>query len=188
MWNNLCAIYRMESKAPLRAVGRSQPQALDVLDTGEDHVAAAAQYPGQGVDDLADQALHLLARGRHRVDVQLVLAGDPVDLGDRLVGRQQGRYLGQGVGAGLDLKITADRAADLLRVDDGGVFLDHPALLQRLDPRLDRHPADPHRLPDIGIGHPGVLDQQLDDLTVQAVQSFQKHGEKPPLSVFRGLL
>ena len=113
------------------------------------------------------------------MDVQLVLAGDPVDLGHRFVFFQPAGDFGQGVGQGLDLKVTAHRAADLLRVDDGGVLLDDPPLFQRLDAGLDRHPRDTHRLPDVGVGHPGVFDQQLNDALVQRVQTFQKHGKSP---------
>ena len=54
------------------------------------------------------------------MDVELVLAGDPVDLGDGLVFGQTAGHFGQGVGLRFDLNVTADRAADLLRVDDGG--------------------------------------------------------------------
>ena len=60
----------------------SQPQALDVLDLGQDDVAVAPDHPRQGVDDLPHQPLHLLAGGGHRVDVETAPPGNPVNLGD----------------------------------------------------------------------------------------------------------
>ena len=60
-------------------------QALDVLDPGQDDVAIAAHSAGQQVDDLPDQLLHLLAGGRHCVDMQLVFAGDTINLRNGLI-------------------------------------------------------------------------------------------------------
>ena len=42
----------------------------------------------QRVDDLADEALHLLRVGSHGVDMELVFAGDAVDLRDGIAGVQ----------------------------------------------------------------------------------------------------
>ena len=123
------------------------------------------------------------------MDVELVLAGDPVNLGDGLVFRQAANHFGQGVGPRLDLKVAGHRPADLLGVHNGGVFLNDPTLLQSLNPGFHRHPGNPHRLPDVRIGHPGVFDQKPDNLLVQLVQSFQEHGCQPPsLGAFRPLM
>ena len=161
--------------------GRSLPPAPDVLYPGQDDVAAAACHPGQRVDDLPEQGLHLLLGGGHRVDVELVFAGHPVNLGHRLIARQDRRHLRQGLRQGLDLEVAGHRAADPLGVDDSGILLDDPPPLQGLDPGLHRHPGNPHRLADVGVGHPGVLNQQPDDPLVQLVQSVQEHGPSPLL-------
>ena len=57
------------------------------------------------------------------MDVQLVAAGDPVDLGHGLVFQEKSGYLGKCVRGRLDLKIAGYRAVYLLRVDDCGVLM-----------------------------------------------------------------
>ena len=73
------------------------------------------------------------------MDVELVLAGDAVDLGDGIAAVQPVRNRPQAAWGGFDFKIAGNRAADLLGVDHGGVFLNDPLLLQGLDSGLDGH-------------------------------------------------
>ena len=72
-----------------------QAQTFDVLDAGEDDVGGNVPDARQRVDDLADEALHLLRVGSHGVDVELVFAGDAVDLRDGVAPVEYLRRLGE---------------------------------------------------------------------------------------------
>ena len=113
------------------------------------------------------------------MDVELILPRHAVNLRNGLVLLQRFRHLCQRVRQCFNLKIAGNRAADLLRIDDGGIFLNDPPLLQCLDTGFYRHPGYPYFLPDVGIRYPSIFNQQPDDLLVQRVQSFQKHGKAP---------
>lgn len=121
---------------------------------------------------MVEQVLHLLVGGGHGVDVELVAAGHPVDLGDGGAGLQPGHGLPKAPGGELQLKVAGHRPADFLGVDDGGVLLDDAPLLQGLDAAFHRHPGKAHLLPNVRVGEPGVLDEQGNNLLVQGVQTF----------------
>ena len=62
-----------------------KPEPFDVFYARKDYVAAAADDTGQGIDDIADQRLHLLVRSAYSVDVELILTSYPIDLSNRLI-------------------------------------------------------------------------------------------------------
>ena len=68
-----------------------------------------ASRAGQGIDDMVEQVLHLLVGGGHGVDVELVAAGHPVDLGDGGAGLQPGHGLPKAPGGELQLKVAGHR-------------------------------------------------------------------------------
>ena len=116
------------------------------------------------------KALHFFGRRSDGVNVQLVLSGYAVDLGDDILLIQYIRHLRQTFRRCFDFKIAGRRAADLLRIDDGCIFLDNPFLLQRLYPGLHRNPGYADPLTNIGIGNARVLYQQPHDFLIRFVQ------------------
>ena len=122
-----------------------------------------------------DQMFHFLIGRGHRMDMKFVFPRHPVNLRYRFILFQCLRRLRKGLRRKLQFKIAGHRAADLLRIDDRCVFLDHTSLLQRLDPGFHRYSGDPDFLADLRVRHAGVLDQKPDNFLVQFIQSFQKH-------------
>ena len=55
-------------------------------------------------------------------------------------------------------------ASEVGVVDPGGEALDDPALLEPADPLVDRGGRHADGLAEVGVAHPAVLDEQLDDL------------------------
>ena len=62
-----------------------QTQPLYVLDTRQNHITAAADHTGQGVNDRMQKNLHFFSGGGDGVDVQLVFSRHAVDLRDGIV-------------------------------------------------------------------------------------------------------
>ena len=109
------------------------------------------------------------------MDMQLVFAGHTVDLSDRIVPVQLIRDRPQAAWGRFNFKIAGYRAADLLGVDHGGIFLNNTFLLQGLNSGFDCHSGNADLLPDVGIGYAGIFDQQPYNFLVQFVQSVQIH-------------
>ena len=111
-----------------------------------------AGNPFEPVDLLADEVLEFVLRGGDRMHVQTAVAAHAVDLRHGVAAVQPVNHIAQRGGRGFDLKIAGDRAADLLRVDDGGVFLNDALLFERVDPAFDRDARQADLLSDFGIG------------------------------------
>lgn len=157
----------------------SQAQTFDIFDAREDDMGFHADRTLQTVDLLADELLQLVLRGGDRMDVQAAAAAHAVDLRHRVALVQPVDHGVQRGGGGLDLEIAGDRAADLLRVDDGGVFLDDALLFQRVDAAFDRHARQPDPVADLGVGVAGVPGQQGEDFLVKVVQTVEIHAGAP---------
>ena len=84
----------------------SQPQSLDVLDAGQDHIAAATGHTRQGVYDPVQKDLHFFGGSGDGVNVQLVLSRYAVDLCDGIVLTEDLGDLGQTPRRCFDFKIA----------------------------------------------------------------------------------
>ena len=84
--------------------------------------------------------------------VELAFSGHTVNLCDRVVFLQAGGSFRQGLRRGFNFEVAGDRPADFLRVDDRCVFLDDPALLERLHARAHGDARNPDLLADVRIG------------------------------------
>ena len=62
-----------------------QPQAFDVLDSGEDHIAAAFQNAGQLVYGFHNQFFHFLIGGSNRMHMKPALSRNTVNLRDGII-------------------------------------------------------------------------------------------------------
>ena len=111
--------------------------------------------------------------------MQAVFPGYTVDLCDRFIAHKDIDDLRKRVRVCLDLEIAGYCAADLLRIDHRRVFLDNAPALQRLYARFDGNAGDASLLPDLGLRHPRVCNQQADDLAVQLIKPIQKHALSP---------
>ena len=111
------------------------------------------------------------------MDVELVPAGNAINLRYGFIRLEKRNHLIEGIRSGFQLKIAGYGAAYFLGVDDGGVFFDDAPLFQGLNPGPDSHPGNTDLLADVRIRHAGIFYQQPDDLLIQLVETVEKHGK-----------
>ena len=146
-------------------------------------MAGTFQDTGKLINGMIKQVFHLLAGGGDRMDMESAFSCNPVNLCYDIILPEQLCRLRQVLRFCFNFKITGDRSADLLRINNGCILFDNAFLFQSLHAHLYGNARNADLLSDFRIGHSGVLYQEPDNLLIQLIKSVQKHGIPSPFLI-----